>query len=142
MKKQNSDFNIYRISQLEAIAGKLLESEISFENKIRRWYSQSFSTPLEETFNLAWPYILKHYYEAQVEDAEHNSIFELVVHNFLPDFIDQYEKENDDFAKALIKEQELTLSKQKKKVVKKEEKQLPKVNEYNIVFDEEGEGDL
>ena len=142
------DLSVYYIAQLESVVGKLTDSEVSFENKVRRWYSQNFATPLHDTFKLSWPFILQHYYEHKIEEADHNAIFELAVKNYLPDFIDRYEQENEEFAESLLKEQKDTLEKKRKKdaekkVEKSEPKQeTPKIKEYNMTFNEEDEVDL
>lgn len=133
-------YDLYYISQLEAIIGRLVESDIRFENKVRRWYSRNFHTSLQDTFKLSWPFIVSQYYEDQIENADFNSTFDLAVSNYLPDFIDQNERDNEEFAKALVEEQETTLNKKNKKTKKTEnikDVEVPKIKEYSMNFEDD-----
>ncbi len=133
-------FDIYGVVQLEAMAGKLTKSEIMFENKVRRWYSGKFSTPLHDTFKLSWVFLLRHYYEDQVDSADYNTILDLVTREYLPDFTSQFEQENIEFAKSLEEEQERTLQEKENsepEVLEEEQPKLPEIKEYNLTFDPE-----
>ena len=139
MSKIKNKFNIYFIAQLEAIASKLTESDIFFENKIRKWYCSNFNISFQDTFDLSWSFILQQYYLHQVDNSDHNDMFDLAVKEYLPEFVDQYEQENRKFAESLEEEAKETLRKTeaKDKEKKEEKKELPKIKEYDMKFNEE-----
>lgn len=139
MSKTKNKFNIYVVSQLEAIAYKLTESDIFFENKIRKWYCDNFNSSFKDTFDLSWPFILQQYYLHQVDSADHNDMFDLAVKNYLPEFVDKYEEENRKFAESLEEEAKETLRKKevKDREKREEKKELPKIKEYDMKFNEE-----
>ena len=146
--------SIYQILQTEAIAGTLVNSDVAFFRKVCRWYSKEFNTPLHLVMEgkiIQWDEVLLHYYEDQMEDLPFNSIYDIACQDFIPELADQYEKENEEYAQALLEEQQRTIEAKKKrdakkkqlKQPKKEEKQepeqidQPKPPEMNLRFDDE-----
>lgn len=105
--------DFYQSMQMEAVYNALTKSEVFFERKVRRWFSKNYSTPLLETYKIPWPDLLIHYYEAAIEDRNHNELYELAVENYLPVFINKKEEEDKAFAERLVKEQQETLRKKR-----------------------------
>lgn len=102
-------------AQLKALESVLLKTHEFFERKVRRWFSKQYSTPYMDTFDIPWEELLLHYYEAGIESLSYNEVYDLAVQEYLPEFVDQAEQEDDDFAKSLIKEQEATVLAKKAK---------------------------
>ena len=124
------------VKQLEAINSRLNESVLFFEGKVRRWYSQNFCTPLDQTFKLSWDFILKNYYESMIEDKTFDEVYDLAVANYLPELMEDEEKSAQEFADSLIEEQECSLRKIEKKS-EKIEKKVPEFKPIRMTFDEE-----
>ena len=101
-------------AQLLAIEGILENTMDSFERKVRRWFSKEHSTPYLDTFELPWDELLLHYYESRLANMSYNEVFDLAVEEFLPEFVQAAEDEDQEFAESLLKEQETTLKKAKK----------------------------
>lgn len=112
--------SVYKNAQLAAIEGILMDSPDHFERKVRRWFSKNFSTPYLDTFKIAWPELLKHYYEADFEENDYNELFDLVVKEYLPEFVDAAEADDQAFADSLLDEQKATLERKKQKDSKKD----------------------
>lgn len=154
--------NIYQFLQTEAIAGILNSSDMAFFRKVCRWYSREFSTPLHEVMEgkyISWDDVLLHYYENQMEEMPFNAIYDIACQDFIPELAEQYEQENEEYAQALVEEQQRTLEAKKKRDAKKakvEEKpqneeqtetsetekplkpdSMPKPPEMNLTFDDE-----
>jgi gamma-glutamylcysteine synthetase len=68
-----------------------------------------------DTFNIPWEELLLHYYEAGIESLTYNEVYDLAVSEYLPEFMDQQEQEDDEFAQSLVKEQEATVKAKKAK---------------------------
>jgi primosomal protein N' len=100
-------------AQLKALESVLLKTHEFFERKVRRWFSKQYSTPYMDTFNIPWEELLLHYYEAGIENLTYNEVYDLAVSEYLPEFIDQAEEEDEEFAKALQDEQDATVAKKK-----------------------------
>jgi len=134
--KNRQPFDLYELVQTEAILDRLSESDIYFENKVRRWYSSTFSVTIPQTHSLAWSFILQQYFEDLVEKADHNKIFDIATQQILPEFKEQHEKEIMEFEKSLLEEQEESMNKKK---AKKKAKEGPKEEEgkpMNQIFKE------
>lgn len=132
-----SKYNLYNQIQTEAVANALLKSDISFFRKVCRWYSKTFSTPLHLVMEgnvVAWDEVLTHYYEDQIEDVSYDKIYEIACREYVDEIAEEVEKEDEEYAKALIKEQKKTLKKKKEKEAKKQKKLPPKMN---LTFDDE-----
>lgn len=148
-KKLYSKQSVYQSLQVEAIYNALTSNPAFFERKVRRWFSKNFNTPLPDTFKLPWDEILIHYYESTLEDRNHNELFDLAMDNYLPEFVNRKEEQDEAFAQSLIDEQELTLSKKRVKTRKEVKKakvakseQSEGKDEMNLNFNEEDfEGD-
>ena len=124
MTKKNK-LSIYECLQVNAIFDKLTQNDMFFFRKICRWYSEKFHTPLHEVMEgsvVGWDEILKHYYEYNIDSQSYNEIFELAMKEYLPEFADDWERQNEEFAKALIEEQKMLQEKAKKKKLKEKEK--------------------
>ena len=109
---------IYEALQTEVIADILTHSDMNFFRKVCRWYSTTFHTPLDQVINgdiMQWDEILLHYYETQMEGIGYNEVYEVATKEYIPELAEQYEEENREFAKALVKEQKETLKKAKAK---------------------------
>lgn len=116
MSRKNT--NIYQYLQTEAIAGNLTNSDLAFFRKVCRWYSTTFHTPLHQVMlckDVQWDEILLHYYENQMEDLPFNNVYEIACQDFIPDLADEFEKENEEYAQALVEEQKRTIEAAKKK---------------------------
>ena len=149
MKKKSKDLFasnkdvVYESLQLDAIKSVLLNDRVYFERKVRRWYSKTFSTPLPQVFTLPWDHVLTHYYEATLENLDYNDVYNLAVKDYVPEFADQEEKENREFAQSLIKEQKATLAKKEAKkqkqvrVSESKASEKPKVKSMNLNFDDD-----
>ena len=114
-KKKTSHINtnfIYEHQQLKAMEGKLTGSLVAFERKVRRWYSKEFATPLQDTFKIPWDDILLNYYEASIENTDHNQIFEASI-DMLPELAKEREQIDAEFDKELEVEQRKTIKRQK-----------------------------
>lgn len=58
-----------------------------------------------QTFDIPWEELLLHYYEAGIENLSYNEVYDLAIQEYLPEFVNQAEEEDTEFAQALIKEQ-------------------------------------
>tara|TARA_R100000951_G_C2553418_1_gene153213 strand:- start:222 stop:563 length:342 start_codon:yes stop_codon:yes gene_type:complete len=58
-----------------------------------------------------WDEILTHYYENQMEELGYNTVFEIATREYIPELAEEFEEENKEFARALVKEQKATLKK-------------------------------
>lgn len=96
-------------AQLLAIEGRLSNTIDAFERRVRRWFSKEHSTPYLDTFKIPWDELLLHYYESSLSTRTYNQIFDLAVEEYLPEFIEQAEKEAQDFADSLLKQQEAAI---------------------------------
>lgn len=108
-------------AQLKALESVLLETHEFFERKVRRWFSKQFSTPYMDTFDIPWEEILLHYYESSIENLTYNEVYDLAVAEYLPEFMDAQEEEDEQFAQDLIKEQEATVKAKQAKDMAKDE---------------------
>jgi predicted nuclease with TOPRIM domain len=106
-------------AQLKALESMLTKTTEFFERKVRRWFSKEFSTPYLDTFKIPWEEILLHYYEAGIESLEYNEVFDLAVKEYLPEFMNQADEEDQAFADSLINEQKATIAAKKAKDSKK-----------------------
>jgi len=137
--------NIYEFLQMEAVAGGLTKSDLSFFRKVCRWYSSTFHTPLHEVMEckvVQWDDILLHYYEEQMEDLPFNSLYDIACQEYIPELAEEFDKENEEYAMALVEEQEKTIKKReakqaKKKPAPKPEPELKKPKSMNLSFEDE-----
>lgn len=113
--------NLFEIEQLKAINGFLTHSPDYLYRKICRWFSKTYNTPLAQVLEMPMPQLLQHYYESQVDDADFNHIYELAQTDFLPEFMDDREQEDAEFAAGLIEEQKQTLEKKAQREKKKKQ---------------------
>lgn len=126
--------SLYYQAKLKAVENILNDDDITFYRQITRWYSKTFSTPLLEVRNnIAWPQILQEYYESTMEDIDFNDVYEYAMREMLPEFMEEMEEMDDQFAKDLLAEQQETLRKKQQR-----EMQLKDDTEVEI---EEGELD-
>ena len=102
-------------AQLKALESVLSKTHEFFERKVRRWFSKTYSTPYMQTFDIPWEELLLHYYEASMESLSYNDVYDLAVSEYLPEFVKEQDDEDQEFADALVKEQEETLVKKKAK---------------------------
>ncbi len=100
-------------AQLKALESVLLKTHEAFERKVRRWFSKQFSTPYMDTFDIPWEELLLHYYEGGMDNLSYNEVFDLAVNEYLPEFVNQAEEEDSEFAQSLISEQEATVAAKK-----------------------------
>jgi len=122
------EFNYYKFKQLEAISNILLPTDSYFFRKVCRWYSKTFSTKLNEVYDMDWDYILTHYYESSLEEISYNNLIDIVKDEFVPELKEQEDKEADEFAKSLEEEQAQTLINKKIKA--------PEIKPINLKFDD------
>lgn len=118
MKKQAKNLNpmiAIENAQLLAIEGILEKSLDSFERKVRRWFSKEHSTPYTDTFKIPWDELLLHYYESSLANMSYNEVFDLAVNEYLPEFVQAAEEDDQAFADSLLEEQEATLKAKKAK---------------------------
>ena len=140
---------IYECLQVNAVFDKLTQNDMFFFRKICRWYSEKFHTPLHDVLEgtvIGWDEILKHYYEHNIDSQSYNEIFELAMKEYLPEFADDWERQNEEFAKALIEEQKMLQekAKAKKKDFNEAMEEMDKIEEnselppeMNLSFDDE-----
>lgn len=105
-------------AQLKALESVLTKTHEFFERKVRRWFSKQFSTPYMDTFNIPWEELLLHYYEASIENMPFNEVYDLAVSEYLPDFVQAQEEDDQAFADSLVAEQEATIKAKKEKDAK------------------------
>jgi len=137
-------FDYYKYKQLAAIDSVLFQTEDYFYRKVCRWFSKTFSTPLIETYKLSWDFILEHYYESNLEEISYNNVYDIAIENYFPEFMDEEEKENQEFADSLIEEQNNLLRKKGKlkesQSLEQPEEQpdldIPKIPPINLNFEE------
>lgn len=119
MKKQPKSLSlIYENAQLKALEAVLTQPTDYFERKVRRWFSKTFSTPYQDTHKIPWPQLLEHYYEDNFESYEYNELFDMAVKEYLPEFVDQAEADDQAFADSLLDEQKATMKAKKEKEAK------------------------
>lgn len=144
----NKKTNIYEYLQTEAISGTLNRSDLAFFRKVCRWYSKTFHTPLHTVMEckvVQWDEILLSYYEENMSDLPYNQVYDIACQEYIPELADQYEKENEEYAEALVEEQQRTVERRKKKQEAKakaepkveEPKEQPKPPEMKMSFDDE-----
>lgn len=104
--------NLYRGYQIQAAESVLDPSEDYYYRKICRWYSETFHTPLTQVYTLSIDHVLQNYYESVLEKVPYNDLFEQVKEDFLPELVEQDDKEAEAYAKDLEKEQAITLARQ------------------------------
>jgi primosomal protein N' len=117
-------------AQLLAIEGRLTNSLDSFERRVRRWFSKEHSTPYLDTFKLPWDELLLHYYESNLTTKSYNEVFDMAVEQYLPEFMEQAEEDDQEFANKLIKQQETALKAQE--AIKKKNRDLEKASKELI----------
>ena len=143
LRQSNKDI-VYESLQLDAIRAVLLNDREYFCRKVCRWYSTNFHTPLHDVYKLEWTFVLQQYYEKTLENLDYNDVYDLAVKDYVPEFADQEEKENREFAQSLIKEQKATLAKKEAKKQKQvpisesKASKKPEVKTMNLNFDDEG----
>lgn len=103
-------------AQLLAIEGVLTNSLESFERRVRRWFSKEHATAYLDTFKLPWDEILLHYYESNLANKSYNDVFDLAVDEYLPEFVQAAEEQDQAYADALIEEQKASLKKNRAKM--------------------------
>ena len=106
--------SIYEALQTEVISDILNQSDMNFFRKVCRWYSTTFHTPLHivmECREVQWDEVLTHYYESQMEELGYNQVFDIATKEYIPELAAEFEEENKEFARALVKEQKATLKK-------------------------------
>lgn len=108
-RKQYSPLIAIQNAQLLAIEGRLSNTIDAFERKVRRWFSKEHSTPYLDTFKIPWDELLLHYYESSLANSTYNQVFDMAVEEYLPEFVDQAEKEAQAFADSLAKAQEAAI---------------------------------
>ena len=133
---KRSDFDIYRIKQLEAITNILGKTEEYFQRKVCRWFSEKYSTPLPDVEKMEWGYLLTHYYEAVLEDMDYNSVFDMAQREYIEEFIEEDELIRQKLEEELVTEQESSIEKKKAKT-NKESLDKPVVKEFTMSFDDE-----
>ena len=107
-------YDPYRIIQLESLRDYLFKTDAYFERKVKRWFSTTFHTPLEEVYNLSWDFVLRNYYEYMMEQNGYNLTFDMAK-ELLPELAQDEEKANQAFADSLVEEQKETLRKKAKR---------------------------
>lgn len=112
-KNPKSPRLIYENAQLKALESVLTQPADYFERRVRRWFSKTFSTPYKDTHLIPWPQLLEHYYEDNFESYEHNELFDMAVKEYLPEFVDQAEADDQAFADSLLEEQQATIKAKK-----------------------------
>jgi hypothetical protein len=120
MKNKKFDYSKYK--QLQSIVDVLFRNPAYDERRIRRWYSKAFFTPLHEVYELPWDFVYQNYNEATLDDLEYNQVYDLACENYIEEFADQREIEDQAFAESLREEQKQTLAKKKDKKSKKSKK--------------------
>lgn len=148
MSKKNS---IYDFLHFKTLSDGLNKSDMAFFRKVCRWYSTNFHTPLHivmECKEVQWDEILLHYYEDQIEEIPFNSLYDIACQEYIPEFAEQFEEENQAFADALVEEQRRDLERKKRREGKKEklapattnkkvEKSKAEPKSINLNFEEE-----
>lgn len=112
---------VFEALQTEIMSDILNRSDMSFFRKVCRWYSSTFHTPLHIVMDckvIQWDDILVHYYEDQMESFGYNTVFEIATREYIPELAEEFEEDNKEFARALVKEQKATLAKQEAKTKK------------------------
>lgn len=111
--------SLYYQAKLKAVENTLNDDDISFYKRVTRWYSTTFATPLQEVRNkIAWPQILQEYYESTMEDTDFNDVYEYAMRDILPEFMEEIEASDEEFAQNLIDEQQQTIKKKKQREMK------------------------
>lgn len=117
-----NNFNFSKYKQLQSISDYLNRDPGYDERRIRRWFSQTFYTPLEDVYKLPWDFVYQNYNEATLDELEYNQVYDLACEQFIEEFADKREIEDAAFARGLRAEQEETLKKKEAKKNKKKSK--------------------
>jgi primosomal protein N' len=123
---------IIELTQLKAIEESLTGTYTAFERRVRRWFSQTLSTPYQETFNLPWEDILLHYYESGMEGKSHNEIMSIAIRNYLPELQKEATQNDEKLDQKLVdqqKRQQDEIKQTKRKEAKIKKKLNQEVNE-------------
>lgn len=137
MNKDDNSLSIYQIEQIKAISAFLCKNPDFIYRKICRWYSRSFNTPLKEALKEPITFILQHYYESLLENKTYNEVFDIAVSDYLPEFVDEKEKEDQAFVEALEREQEKQLKAKKESKVSQSLNNNPTDSSNDIKSDKE-----
>ena len=106
-------FSIYGYYQFESIEEKLLRKDVAFEKKVRRWLCKELGMGFKATFDLPWSEVMSIYYDAQIEDLDYNTVYDIAVSSYLPEKAEEQEAADIAFAESLVVEQEESVKKKK-----------------------------
>lgn len=132
-QKKNNFLLLIQNAQLQAVSNILTNNLDHFDRKIRRWFSEKFSTPYRDTFNYPFEELLLHYYESNLEGRSQPDIYDMAV-ELIPGLSEAREKEDQEFADSLVDEQEMTLQRRAealKRASGKLKKSIDKVQSLN-----------
>jgi hypothetical protein len=101
---------LIKMCRAEALAGKLYPTAESQWRFFCRQYSQRFSTPLEQVLNLDPEHVILHVLETQTDDIDVEENIEQIMEKIYqiadPNYDAKVKKEQDDFDKKALEEEE------------------------------------
>jgi len=125
--------SLYYQAKLKAIENTLRDDGVTFYRQVTRWYSKEYSTPLHHVrTRIPYTQILQEYYEHELEDMDYNDVYEYAMRDMLPEFMEEFDDMDEEFAKSLIEEQKQQLENKKKREIKTKAKDEIEVEEGEI----------
>jgi hypothetical protein len=122
--------SLYYQAKLRAIENILNDDDLSFYKKITRWYSTTFATPLLEVRqNIPFISILQEYYESTMEDTDFNDVYEYAMRDMLPEFMEEFEESDVEFAESMIEEQKAGIERKRKRDMKLKDTETIEIEE-------------
>jgi len=123
----------------DAVFNILSEADDYIERKIRRWAVKELNISYFQTFEMSWPDILQHYYEANLVNTTKNELIDIAKTQYLDQLSLEEEKENAEFARMIDEEEKERLQAleeaKKEKQSLNQDKDVPEIKEMNLNFD-------
>ncbi len=125
--------SLYYQAKLKAVENILNDDDLSFYKKITRWYSTTFATPLQEVRKkIAFVNVLQEYYESTMEDSDFNDVYEYAMRDMLPEFMEEMEQGDVEFAKSLVEEQKAGLERKRRRDMKLKDEETIEIEEETL----------
>jgi len=140
-KKGNSkpQMSFMAMVHFDAVFNILSDADDYIERKIRRWAVKELNISYFQTFEMSWPEILQHYYEANLVHTSKNELIEIAKTQYLEQLSLEEEAENAAFAKMIDEEEKERLQAleeaKKEKQSLEQDNDVPEIKEMNLNFD-------
>jgi len=113
----DDDFSIYRLAKLKAVSDAIESGEGFFYRKVCRYISSKFSMGLNEVEKMPTTWVLQHYYEDDMDNADEDQYPEIIDSILLPEGSAEYEEKLSDWIDEGVEENRRELEKKGFKLV-------------------------